>query len=126
MSTPTGRNDPALVAIVDDDPSVCEGLESLLKSIGFDAAAFNSARSFLNSARFPGVSCAILDVRMPEMNGLELQKHLVAKHPIPIIFITAQPDRKTEEEAMRAGAIRVLTKPFSEEALIDALRVALG
>lgn len=124
MSTPT-KQSQTIVAIVDDDQSVCEGLESLLKSIGYDAAAFTSARSFLSSAQFPTVSCAILDVAMPGMDGLELQRHLVAKRPIPIIFITAQKDQKTEEEAMRAGAIRFLTKPFSEEALIDALQTAL-
>ena len=114
-----------LVAIVDDDESVCEGVENLLKSIGFHTAAFNSAGSFLESANLPEVSCVILDVAMPEMDGIELQRYLVANHPIPIIFITAHKDEKLKEQVMRAGAIRVLSKPFSEDALLDALNSAL-
>jgi FixJ family two-component response regulator len=116
----------ALIAIVDDDASVCEALESLLKSIGFRTAIFASARNFLDSPQFPSVSCVILDVSMPEMNGLELQRHLVASHPIPIIFITAHGNEKTREQALRAGAISFFTKPFRDEALIDALHAALG
>jgi FixJ family two-component response regulator len=115
-----------LVAIVDDDESVCEGLETLLKSIGFRTAAFTSARAFLDSGKLPGVSCAVLDVAMPEMDGIELQRYLVANHPLPIIFITAHKDEKVEEQVMRAGAIRILGKPFGEDALIDALNSALG
>jgi FixJ family two-component response regulator len=126
MNTPTKKNSAPLVAIVDDDKSVCEGLESLLKSIGFDTAAFSSARCFLSSAKFPGVSCLILDVYMPEMDGIELQRHLTATHPIPIIFITAHRDEKIEEQVMQAGAIRLLPKPFSDEALIEALHLALN
>jgi FixJ family two-component response regulator len=118
-------NDDALIAIVDDDASVCEALESLLKSIGLRTASFTSARGFLDSPQFPNVSCVILDVSMPEMNGLELQRHLIASHPIPIIFITAR-DGKTREQALRAGAVGFLTKPFSDEALIDSLHTALG
>jgi FixJ family two-component response regulator len=115
----------ALVAIVDDDVYVCEAVESLLKSIGFRTATFNSARDFLDSPEFSNVSCVILDVSMPVMNGLELQRHLVDSHPIPIIFITAR-NVETREQALRAGAIGFLTKPFSDEALIDALGSALG
>jgi FixJ family two-component response regulator len=115
----------ALIAIVDDDASVCEALESLLKSIGFRTASFTSARSFLDSSEFPDVSCVVLDVSMPNMDGLELQRHLAGTHPIPIIFITAHRDEKTRERALRAGAIRFLNKPFSDEALIDSLQSAL-
>jgi FixJ family two-component response regulator len=115
----------ALIAIVDDDASVCEALESLLKSIGFRTATFASARSFLGSPEFTNVSCVVLDVSMPEMSGLELQRHLLASHPIPIIFITAR-NGKSREQALRAGAIAFLTKPFSDEALIDSLHTALG
>jgi FixJ family two-component response regulator len=104
---------------------VCEALESLLKSIGFRAASFTSARSFLDSPQFPSVSCVILDVSMPEMTGLDLQRHLLTSHPIPIIFITAR-GGKAREQALRAGAIAFLAKPFSDEALTDALRTALG
>ena len=71
------------------------------------------------------MSCAILDVAMPGMDGLELQQHLVATHPIPIIFVTDMRDTKTRDEAVRAGAISFLNKPVSEETLIDALNAAL-
>jgi FixJ family two-component response regulator len=126
MNTPKEKNSQALIAIVDDDQSFREALESLLKLIGFRTAIFASARNFLDSPQFPNVSCAILDVSMPEMDGLELQRHLLATHPIPIIFITDLRDAKTREQAVRAGAIEFLNKPFTEEALIDALNSALG
>jgi FixJ family two-component response regulator len=113
------------LAIVDDDQSFREALESLLKLIGLRTAIFASTRNFLDSPQFPSVSCAILDVSMPEMDGLELQRHLVATHPIPIIFITDLRDAKTREQALRAGAISFLSKPFNEETLIDALHSAL-
>src|SRR6266852_8741569 len=126
MNTPQEKDNQALVAIVDDDQSFREALDSLLRLIGFRTAIFASARNFLDSPQFPSVSCVILDVSMPEMNGLELQRHLVASHPIPIIFITAHGNEKTREQALRAGAISIFTKPFSDEALIDALHAALG
>jgi FixJ family two-component response regulator len=125
MNTPKEKNNQALIAIVDDDQSFREALESLLKLIGFRTATFASARNFLDSPQFPNVSCAILDVSMPEMDGLELQRHLVATHPIPIIFITDLRDAKAREQAVRAGAINFLNKPVSEETLIDALNSAL-
>ena len=125
MNTPKEKNNQALVAIVDDDQSFREALESLLRLIGFRTAIFASARDFLDSPQFPDVSCAILDVSMPGMDGLELQRHLVATHPIPIIFITDLRDAKTREQAVRAGAISFLNKPVSEEILIDALNSAL-
>jgi FixJ family two-component response regulator len=84
-----------------------------------------AARSFLDSSEFPNVSCVVLDVSMPNMNGLELQRHLASTNPIPIIFVTAHGDEKTRERALRAGAIRFLNKPFSDEALIDSLHSAL-
>jgi FixJ family two-component response regulator len=125
VSTPKGKNDQALIAIVDDDQPFREALQSLLTLIGFRTAIFSSARDFLDSLQFPDVSCAILDVSMPGMDGLELQRHLVATHPIPIIFITDLRDAKTREQAARAGAISFLNKPVSEETLIDALNSAL-
>jgi FixJ family two-component response regulator len=125
MKNPNQNRSNTLVAIVDDDVYVCEAVESLLKSIGFRTATFNSARDFLNSAEFANVSCLILDVSMPVMNGLELQRHLAETHPIPIIFITAR-NGDVREKALKAGAIGFLTKPFSDEALIDALDTALG
>ena len=125
MNAPKEKNSQALIAIVDDDQSFREALESLLKLIGFRTAVFASARNFLDSPQFPSVSCVILDVSMPGMDGLELQRHLVATHPIPIIFITDLRDAKTREQAVRAGAISFLNKPVSEETLIDALNSAL-
>jgi FixJ family two-component response regulator len=119
------KNNQSLIAIVDDDLSFREALESLLKLIGFRTATFASARNFLDSSQLPNVSCAILDVSMPGMDGLELQRHLVAMHPIPIIFITDLRDAKTREQAVRAGAINFLNKPVSEETLLNALNSAL-
>jgi FixJ family two-component response regulator len=125
MSTPKVKNNQALIAIVDDDQSFREALDSLLTLIGYRTAIFDSAGSFLDSPQFPNVSCAILDVSMPGMDGLELQQHLAATHPIPIIFITDLRDAKTREQAVQAGAIGFLNKPVSEESLIDALNSAL-
>ena len=125
MNAPEEKNSQALIAIVDDDQSFREALESLLRLIGFRTAIFASARNFLDSPLLPNVSCAILDVSMPGMDGLELQRHLVATYRIPIIFITDLRDAKTREQAVRAGAISFLNKPVSEEILIDALNSAL-
>jgi FixJ family two-component response regulator len=126
MSVTKTKNNQALIAIVDDDQSFREALESLLTLIGFRTAIFASARELLDSPEFPDVSCAILDVSMPGMDGLELQQHLVATHPIPIIFITDLRDAMTRDQALRDGAISFLNKPVSEETLIDALNSALG
>jgi FixJ family two-component response regulator len=125
MNTPKRNNNQALIAIVDDDESFREALQSMLTLVGFRTATFASPRDFLDSPQFPDVSCAILDVSMPGMDGLELQRHLVATHPIPIIFITDLRDAKTREQAVRAGAISFLNKPFSEETLLDSLNSAL-
>lgn len=125
MATPKKTSFDALVAIVDDDQSFGEALQSLLTLIGFRAVVFASARDFLASTQFPDISCAILDVAMPGMDGLELQRHLVATHPIPVIFVTDVRDAKTLSEALGAGAVRFLNKPVSEETLIDALNEAL-
>jgi len=125
MNTPQEKDNQALVAIVDDDQSFREALDSLLRLIGFRTAIFASARDFLDSPQFPDVSCVILDISMPGMDGLELQQHLVATHPIPIIFITDLRDAKTREQAVRAGATGFLNKPVSEETLMDALNSAL-
>jgi FixJ family two-component response regulator len=126
MSGPQKNYNRFLVAIVDDDQSVCEGLESLLRSLGFRTETFTSARDFLGSPQLASVSCLILDICMPNMNGFMLQKHLSATHPVPVIFITAYADRRTEQQVRQAGAIGLLRKPFSDEALIGALGSALG
>ncbi|MGA2248103.1 MAG: response regulator [Verrucomicrobiota bacterium] len=111
---------------MDDDQSIREATTSLLKSNGFRTEVFASAEEFLESPHLPETRCLILDVQMPKMNGLELQRRLRAENRrIPIIFITAHGDQKTRNEAMRAGAIDFLTKPFSEEALLVSIKSAL-
>jgi len=124
MSTPKEKSE-ALIAIVDDDQSFREALQTLLTLIGFRTAIFASARDFLDSPQFPNVSCAILDISMPGMDGLELQQHLAATRPMPIIFITDLRDAKTREQAVRSGAVSFLNKPVSEKSLLEALSSAL-
>jgi len=120
------RGPQPLIAIVDDDESVREALQSLLKSMGLRAEGFVSAEDFLHSAPLPDTTCLILDVRMPGMGGLELQRQLaVAERRIPIIFITAHGDENARMQALRAGAVDFLAKPFSEEALLAAVHSAL-
>jgi len=116
-----------LIAVVDDDDSVRESLRGLFRSVGFAAQGFASAAAFLQSNDLPRTDCVILDVRMPGMGGLELQRRLVAGHPeMPVIFMTAHDDAPTRCLALSGGAVDYLIKPFSEEALLDAVRAALG
>ena len=120
------RGSHSSIAIVDDDESVRTALESLFKSLGFQTEGFASAEGFLRSACLGDSSCLILDVRMPGMDGLELQRQLAAADcSIPIIFITAHTDEHTREQALQAGAVDFLAKPFSEEALLTAVYLAL-
>lgn len=115
-----------LVAVVDDDESMREALRSLLKSVGFRTAVFASAEDFLNSGERDELDCLILDVRMPQMNGLELQQKLVAEASrLPIVFISAHSERGEKERAIAAGAIDFLSKPFSENALLEAVGAAI-
>jgi FixJ family two-component response regulator len=115
-----------VVVIVDDDELVRDSLAGLLKAAGFPALAFASAEEFLASGEEKRTACLITDIRMPGMSGLELQGKLnEAHHPIPIIFITAQGDEKMRLQALRAGAVEFLTKPFDDEALLDNVRAAL-
>jgi FixJ family two-component response regulator len=115
-----------LIVIVDDDQSVREATANLLKSNSFKAESCSSAEDFLGSPLIATARCLLLDVKMPGMSGLELQRHLATEgHRIPIIFITAHDKQEVRNEAMRAGAIDFLPKPFSEEALLLAIRNAL-
>jgi FixJ family two-component response regulator len=115
-----------LIAIVDDDESVREATTSLLRSNRFRTEPFSSAEEFLNSSLLAKTRCLLLDIGMPGMSGFELQRRLVGEgRRIPIIFITAHDDQESRMEAMRAGAVDFLTKPFSEEALLKAIRNAL-
>ena len=116
-----------LISVVDDDESVRRTIKLLIETLGFRAAVFESAESFLRSGQQRGTSCLILDVRMPSMNGLQLQSELAAAGcSIPIIFITAYDDKESCRRAMQAGAVAFLGKPFSDEQLLQTLRSALG
>ena len=115
-----------LVSVVDDDRSVVESIVSLLESVGYAATGFLSAQDFLNSPQLRFTACLILDVRMPGMGGLELQRRLTAENVFtPIIFITAQGDREVPADVLGARATGILRKPFSQESLLTALRLAL-
>ena len=117
----------AVIAIVDDDLSVREALTSLIRSLGFVATAFESAEDFLKSRRRRSFSCMITDVQMPGMTGLELHNRLLASgKPIPTILITAFPDERTREQALQAGVICYLAKPFNEDDLLACIRSTLG
>jgi FixJ family two-component response regulator len=117
---------PALISIVDDDESVRDALWGFLRSVGFSVNAFASAEEFLNSDQLGKADCLILDVRMPGMSGIELQRQLVSDDcKIPVIFITAYEDEGMRTQALFAGAGAFLIKPFSEEALLDAIHAAL-
>jgi len=116
----------SLIAVVDDDQSVREALENLISSVGFEVQLFASAEDFLDSDTLSQVDCAILDVRLPGISGLELQQQLAANgKSIPVIIITAQGDDKTQDQAVAAGAIAFLKKPVKEEVLLAALESAL-
>jgi len=116
-----------LVAIVDDDDLVRSALQGLLKAVGLPAQAFASAEEFLQSGQQHQIACLIADIRMPGMSGLELQAKLNADRcGIPIIFITAHGDVKMRMQALRAGAVEFLAKPFDDEALLESVRAALA
>ena len=115
-----------LIAIVDDDDALRHSLDDLLQSVGFRVQGFASAEAFLRTQHAPETACLILDVRLPGMNGLELQRQLVAAHwAIPIIFITAHADDDVRARALAAGAVAFLYKPCREEDLLRAIEAAL-
>src|ERR1700739_2231647 len=115
-----------LIAIVDDDDLMRSALQGLLKSVGLPARAFASAEEFLQSGQQRKTACLIADIRMPGMSGLELQAKLNAERcRIPTIFITAHGDTKMRMQALRAGAVEFLAKPFDDGVLLDSVRAAL-
>jgi FixJ family two-component response regulator len=123
MSNPTARR---IVAVIDDDESVRTALKELLRSVGLPAQAFASAEDFLKSGQQRDTGCLIADIRMPGMSGLELQAKLNADHiRVPTIFITAHGDEKMRMQALRAGAVEFLAKPFDDDALLERVRAAL-
>jgi FixJ family two-component response regulator len=117
----------SLISVVDDDASVVEGIVGLLESVGYAAAGFVSAQAFLDSPQLRRTACLILDVRMPGMGGLELQRRLTAENlRTPIIFITAHGDQEVSEEVLGSCVRSLLRKTFSQESLLRALRSAPG
>jgi len=115
-----------MIAIVDDDDSIRRALQGLLESAELPAQSFASAEEFLESGQRNQIACLIADIRMPGMSGLELQAKLNAERcKIPIIFITAHGDEKLRMQALRAGAVEFMAKPFDDEALLESVRVAL-
>jgi FixJ family two-component response regulator len=112
-----------LIAIVDDDPWVRKSLERLIKAEGLRTETFASAEDFIRAGDHRETACLILDLRLPGMSGLELQHRLVIDNDhLPIVFVSAHDEPETRYEAMKAGAIAFLSKPFNDEALIDAVR----
>jgi FixJ family two-component response regulator len=115
-----------IVFVVDDDPSVRETLADLIASVGLSVLAFKSAREFLESRRPDAPACLVLDVRLPGLSGLELQRELLRiEAPIPIIFITGHADIPMTVRAMKEGAVEFLAKPFRDQDLIDAIQHAI-
>ena len=115
-----------LISIVDDDDALRNSLDDLIRSIGFRTQGFPSAEAFLSSNQACDTACLILDVRMPGMNGLDLQRQMVAANwRIPIIFITSHADDGARARALEAGAVAFLYKPFREEELLNAIDAAL-
>ena len=116
----------SVISVVDDDESVRESLQGLIRSVGFAVQGFASAEEFIKSDRLNSTTCLILDVRMPGMHGPELQRWLATNHhDIPIIFITGYGDIPMTVRAFKAGAVEFLTKPFRDQDILDAVRIAL-
>ena len=116
----------SLILLVDDDESIRRTTTLLIQSFGFQAAAFDSAESLLKSDQLQETSCLIVDVQMPGMNGLQLQRHLAASgYEIPTIFITAYDNKESRQRAMQAGAIAFLSKPFNDELLLETILATL-
>jgi FixJ family two-component response regulator len=116
----------AIVFVVDDDASVREGLGSLIRSAGLRIETFASAQEFLARPRADAPSCLVLDVRLPGLSGLDLQKRLAEVNiEIPIVFITGHGDIPMSVQAMKAGAVEFLTKPFADRELLDAIQQAI-
>jgi FixJ family two-component response regulator len=115
----------SIVFVVDDDVSVRESLELLIRAAGWRPETFTSAQEFLARPRATVPCCLVLDVTLPGLNGLELQQQLVDRSDVPIIFITGHGDVPMSVQAMKAGAVEFLTKPFRHDVLLDAIRGAI-
>lgn len=120
------KEKPKVIAIVDDDESVRAALLGMMKAVELPALAFASAEEFLNSDELQSTACLVADIRLGGISGLELQSRLNSDHHrIPTIFITAHGDEKIRMQALRAGAVEFLTKPFDDEELLSSVRAAL-
>ena len=117
-----------LITVVDDDESVRESLDGLLRSVGFAVKAYASAEEFLNADHRRDIDCLLLDVRLPGMSGIELHRHLVANHcETPVVFITAHgSEQGVRSQALRNGAVDYLIKPLSEDTVLNAVHKALS
>ena len=125
-SRPSGiSQDTPVVFVVDDDVSVRESLDALLRCAGWRTEMFASAQEFLARPRIDIPSCLVLDVSLPDLNGLDLQKRIGDRADMPIIFITGYGDVPTTVQAMKAGAVEFLTKPFGDDVLLDAIQQAI-
>jgi FixJ family two-component response regulator len=112
-----------IVFVVDDDPIVCASIKRLIRSLGLDVQTFSSAQDFLDATRADAPGCLVLDVRLPDLSGLDLQQELArANVDLPIIFVTGHADIPMSVRAMKAGAVEFLTKPFREQDLLDAIQ----
>jgi FixJ family two-component response regulator len=120
-------NQQSTVFVVDDDPAICEAVTRLIASVGLHVETFGSTRDFLAAKRPDGPACLVLDVRLPDVSGLEFQRELAHSGiVIPIIFITGHGDIPMSVRAMKAGAVEFLTKPFRGQELLDAIQEALA
>jgi FixJ family two-component response regulator len=119
-------DDDPIVLVVDDDPAVRDAMRSLLASVGLRVETFKSAQEFLSTRRPEAPACLVLDVRLPGLSGLDLQRELRRSGaPIPIVFVTGHGDVPITVEAMKGGAVEFLTKPFRDQQLLDAIQLAI-
>jgi RNA polymerase sigma factor (sigma-70 family) len=119
-------NPQSIVFVIDDDAAIRKALASLIRSVGLQAELFSSAQEFLQTNRPNAISCLILDIRLPGISGLDIQRKLAeANDPIPLIFITGHGDIQMSVRAMKAGAVEFLTKPWRDQDLLDAIYIGL-
>jgi two-component system, LuxR family, response regulator FixJ len=112
----------SLITIVDDDPAVRKSLERLMRAAGFRTEAFASAEDFVHEGDHEETACLVLDLRLPGMSGLELQRYLADVHDhVPIVFVSAHDELESKYQALQAGAVAFLGKPFSDQVLLDAV-----
>jgi two-component system response regulator FixJ len=127
LSDPVGKGSARVIAVVDDDEGFRDALQLFLRTFAFRVEPFASGEEFLRSSRLDAVGCVILDLAMPEMDGLEVQQQLAARGlQIPIVFVTAHRDDYLGQRASATGALAVLRKPVDHEALVRLVREALG